>query len=57
MSWNPKTMQPEIQKMITKAGFDIVVPALRKLTDAESKAMNKQMFIEVEEYEKRVNQK
>lgn len=57
MYWNPKTMQPILQTKIKEQGFDIVVPQLRKLTDAEKKSMKKQIFVEVEEYQKRTAQK
>jgi hypothetical protein len=56
MYWNPKTMQPILQTKLNNQGFsNITVPQLRKLTVDEKKAMKKQMFIEVQEYEKRVN--
>jgi len=52
--WNPKTMRPEIEKKIKNNGFDIVVPKLRKLTNKEKVKLNQQIFIEVEEFEKRI---
>jgi len=55
--WNPKTMQPEIQKMIDADKLKITVPKLRQLTEAENKQLGKEVTRQLNEYAERVGLK